>query len=132
MKKTLHAWFDALTGDTARSWPPVREYVKKWCIASLLLLMALLVTEVCYANAACSLLRANVAGDPTLTENQLFVLSAMLHYPVFMLRALETGTMTVLVTATVSLCCFDWLLSRFVKRTQCRTPDETSAEVARD
>ncbi|UXY13558.1 hypothetical protein N7922_24720 (plasmid) [Kosakonia sp. ML.JS2a] len=124
-KRILNGFKKGFTGiDTG--WLSVREYIKKWCIASFLVLVTLLVTDHEYVNSACQLMQANITGDPSLTSSERFALGALLHYPSFIFRAFECGAYIVFSLTLVSIFIFDNLSHRVMKAKQ-KAPESGTA-----
>lgn len=109
MKKRIQNGFKKVFTDLDTGWLSVREYIKKWCIAAFLVLVALLVTDYEYVNSACQLMQANITGDPSLTSSERFALGALLHYPSFIFKAFQCGAYLVFSLTLVSICIFDGL-----------------------
>lgn len=109
MKKSIQNWFKERFTSLDKSWLPVREFIKKWCITSFLVLVALLVTDREYVNFACHILQANITGDPSLTGSERFALGALLHYPSFIFRALQCGAYVIFVLTSACIVIFDFL-----------------------
>lgn len=85
------------------TWLSVRHYIKKWCISSFFILVALLVADYEYENFACQHLRAYITGDPSLTGSERFALRALLFYPSYFFRSFMCGAYVVFV---MTILCF--------------------------
>ncbi|QEM94323.1 hypothetical protein FEI17_27220 (plasmid) [Kosakonia radicincitans] len=114
------------------TWLSVRQYIKKWCIASFFILVALLVADYEYENFACHHLQAYITGDPSLTGSERFALRALLFYPSYLFRSFMCGAYVVFVMTLLCFVFFYGSRERMQKRTLTaqKSSTDTTPEVA--